>query len=310
MATDIASMGDYQIIDIQGERDLQKLLARIKQIDALKIALDSVNTFRENAIKYAKLEAAALVRAVELGGATRLPKHHKKTGLWLAGLTIAQRATYIAMCEDGLTIDQVYKREVGQNEDLAAALNEVRQRSEWLVDDVQDQGMVDMADFNKLARAKLPADVAEPLIDSTRKKLRASGAVGVGDTTYVMVKPENASEILAAIKLRFESARADLNRIVEVAKASKIQVSYRELVPNLSAAALRDPIALNLLIGLFGKGVLDGEDEFMNVIATAQAKNEINESYRGFGKKYNITRSQIIESMYNNMVAEREAQQC
>ena len=63
----LANFDRSQIADIQATVDLSELMEKIRQIKALKVALDACHRFHENAVRYAQLEAAALIRVVELG---------------------------------------------------------------------------------------------------------------------------------------------------------------------------------------------------------------------------------------------------
>ena len=75
--------------------ELEKLSGFIKQVDALKAALECVGTFRTQSVKYAQLEAETLIRIVTLGGLNNLRGWHKKTAEWLHSLSSEERTKYI-----------------------------------------------------------------------------------------------------------------------------------------------------------------------------------------------------------------------
>lgn len=76
----LASTGIQDMFErIRRISSVDEMLALIKKIDALKIALEAVDTFRQQSIQYAKLEAEALVRVADLDGIGKLRGFHRKT---------------------------------------------------------------------------------------------------------------------------------------------------------------------------------------------------------------------------------------
>lgn len=215
---------------IQQEVNLKRCLTYIKQIDALKTALDSVNKFHENAIKYARLEAAALMRVVELGGIGNLRGTHRHTALWLSGLSATERNEYIKMCEEGLTIDQVYKREVESELKAREGIERARDIKEFAIEDLKEKGIVDLSYYSKELRKHFLPDIANDLIDGVRNALLEAGGVGAGDSIYVAVKPENTSEIVKALKIRYENLINVIESMKEIAEAANLKIPYSEKI--------------------------------------------------------------------------------
>lgn len=228
--TSIPDMLEH-IKEIESPREI---LALIKKIDALKVALEAVDTFHSQSIMYAKLEANALIRAVELGGMTQLRGPHRKTAEWLYGLSEREREKYIFMCDDGVTIDWIYRHEIEKPQKINEKLDAIRAARNSLIQECKEKGIVDITPFQKMVKESLPydkQDICHDVVDGARNRLKKAGAVGIGDDTgiYVMPCPENSEEIKKAITLRYESICADYERIKQIAKASGVTVSYREL---------------------------------------------------------------------------------
>lgn len=212
---------------IRSTESVEELTQMIKQIDALKVALDSANAFRENAIKYAILEAEALLRVVELGGIKKLRAPHKDTAEWLASMSEAERDKYIKMCGEGLTIDQVYKREYGDDLKMRIKLADLNGEREAVIWRVSECGYVDLHDYCQRVRSKAPDyKMANDIIDGTRNALRKAGAVGIGhkSLTYVMPTVDNKEDVYEAVFMRIKSAILDLENVKEIAAAAQIKI--------------------------------------------------------------------------------------
>ena len=223
----LANFDRSQIADIQATVDLSELMEKIRQIKALKVALDACHRFHENAVRYAQLEAAALIRVVELGGKNRLRGDAKGAAEWIFGLDITQRERFIAMCADGLTISQVWKREIKNPELLESALSELDDIRDELVEKAKKSGHVTLEYYVKYARRKLPHNVAEDVVDGMRNALRKAGAVGIGfgSLEYIMPRSENKAAVKQAVKLRYESIAKDVMKIKEIVDLSGVKLS-------------------------------------------------------------------------------------
>lgn len=274
----LAKYEGFEIAEIGAIADIAVLLQKIKQIDALKVALESCEKFRENAIRYAKLEAAALMRAVELDGASKLKGYKRKVAEWLFDLEESERAQYIRMCEDGLTIDQVWKREVYDEEKTRRNLGVIYDLREGYIEDAKKEGIVDLSYFAKEARATLPGSLASDVIDGLRNSLRKAGAVGIGGDTgiYVMPTPQNADKVRDAILQRFESVAADLAKIKEIANAAGLKMNYEDFGVDIYLADRSSKgYLLHVLIALDRIGLIANNDQMYTEFAKSSCYDEI-----------------------------------
>lgn len=292
---------------IRTSESIEELTQMIKQIDALKVALDSANAFRENAIKYAILEAEALLRVVELGGADKLRGYHKATAKWLAEMPEYERDKYIRMCGEGLTIDQVYKREVGDNLKLEQAINEAAIERENVLDEVKAHGIVDLHYYcDRVKTAIANPQMAQDIIDGTRNALRRAGAVGIGDSSllYVMPTADNKDEVKKAVMMRYESVIKDLASIKEIATSADIALSYKEFIPALSTTARGENAYLvHLLIAFDRMGILADSGAMYETIEKSDYKVEMDSVARNF----QIERDALVMAEYRAIQARKTA---
>lgn len=261
---ELASYDGIGIVDIISSVDVKDLLRKIKQIDALKAALDSCDRFRENAIKYAKLEAAALVRVAELGGAKELKGHRRKVAEWLYGLSESERERFIRKCEEGLTIDQVWYRDIHTEEKTTEAISGLLRRRQELLLEVKNTGIAELGPFCESVSQGLPREIRADIVDGTRNALRKAGAVGLGDSkgTYVMPNSGRTDEIREAILMRYESVASDLANIKKIIKASKAKLSYKDFDVNVyEADRSGSQYLVHILLAIEGMGgISDPED--------------------------------------------------
>lgn len=302
--TDITDMLDrIQFISSVGD-----ILPLIKRIDALKVALDAADAFHEQAVKYAKLEASALIRAVELGGLNSLRGLHKKTAEWLYGLSEHERDKYIQMCADGLTIDQVFKREVG---DVIAWNKKIEMIESWrdnLIDECKETGIVDIKRFANDVRNTFgpnKASVGEDIIDGTRNRLRRAGAVGLGGDsgTYVMPRPDNSEKVRKAILLRYESICNDFDSIRKIASASGVKMSYMDFDSGANWSFHDKNYVIHVLIALMRMGFILDEEECYEAIA----KSDFREETEVVTKQLRFSRAEYIKAQYKRLMENEEA---
>ena len=272
----------------------------VRQIAALKTALEAVDQFREKSVLYARLEAEALVRVCELGGASKIKGKRRHVAEWLYGLSESEREKYIAMCADGLDIVWVYKREIEDEQKLSNTLDSLIQQRGWLIEDLHEVGMVNMTDYaNEVRRSGITEAVARDIIDGTRDKLRKAGGVGIGDEgVYVLPSvARNSEEVKKAILLRFESIRRDMQRIAEIHKASGVEMSYKDFEGNVGSMIWEqgDWFIGHILIAFSDMGLYSDDNAFLETLTKSAISREIK-----FGEKYNVTRKKLIENMYQN----------
>lgn len=183
----------------------------------MKVALDSVNRFHAESVRYAMLEAASLVRVVELGGINKLSGNRKRMGKWLFGLNSDDRNRYIQMCQDGLTIDNVYMREIREKEKIDDALQEINRHEKEALECLQEDGFVDLTFTRQEIKRLCSGTILEPYdyTERIRKNILKVGGVGVGNNTGLYIIPDckKSEELLYAIITRIESIGKDVANI-------------------------------------------------------------------------------------------------
>ncbi len=262
---------------INKSHSLDEAIKIVKQIDALKAALESVDNFRNQSVLYARLEAEALIKVVELGGLNKLRGNHRATAEWLSSLSDAEREKYISMCLEGLTIDQVYKREVGFGKEKIKQISLLKEMRKEMITELKTTGITDITPFAQQARKAFWDDLstANDLIDGARNAIRGSGGIGIGDETgiYVTATKGAQEEIKKAILLRFDSVRRDLEQIQSIAKASKVKMSYTDFVRGESWALENSPELIHILLLLSRINLIDSE--IYDKITIAEARKEM-----------------------------------
>ena len=219
---------------VRNAKDADKAVQLVKQIDALKVALESVYRFRAESIKYAVLECEALLRVVELGGVADLRAPHRKTAEWLATLTRDELNEYVAKCHNGITIDEIYKYEVELKQKTDRALKTIKSFEEDTLKNLKETGIANLKDFSNAVRSNLRGVYglnANDLIDGARNRLLKAGAVGVGHDSgiYVIPKKANETEIHSAICCRYNSIAADIAAVRALANACGIRPTFEEI---------------------------------------------------------------------------------
>lgn len=302
-------MGEISICDnsefaeISQIIDIEAILAKVKQIDALKAALDSVGKFHENAIRYARLEAAALIRVVELGGIAGLRGYHRKVAEWLSGLSEDERERHIRMCGEGLTIDQVWKREVHDEMKVRQQLDYVKFLRQDIIEEAKSNGIVSLSAFSKSVHDHIEGQMAEDIIDGTRNSLRKMGAVGIGDDngTYVMPKPENEAYVKQAILTRFDSVNNDLENIMKISKAAKVKMSYKDFgIDFYNADRTSHGYMSYLMIVFDSMGLFGDREEMYTDIQKSGIYNEIN----WVDKELRVGALKAARMVYQNKLAQ------
>ena len=295
MSSDLVNMLD----SINKSQSIEDAVKIVKQIDALKTALESVEMFRSQSVMYARLEAEALIKVVDLGGLNKLRGAHRATANWLAELDYNTREKYISMCLEGLTIDQVYKREVGAPREKLRQIEELKTMREELIAELTTTGMTDITPYANHARRVFWDDLstARDLVDGTRNRLRQAGGIGIGDETGVYVIPTkgNQDAIKEAILLRFEGVRADLNNIKEITKASKVKMNCKDFLTGKSWELENDPAFAHILLWLNTIGLVD--DAVYDKITKADFRREMDHVSRTL----KLNRELYIKSLYKGL---------
>lgn len=203
---------------IQCAQCVDELLSIVAQLSGVKEVLKKQKVFKEYAIKYAQLEAAALIKIVELGGENSLKGYEKKVAIWLASLDATKRSEVIQKCEYGYTIRSVWEKEVLPAEKEHEFVDDVAYMTKRLVKDLKRNGIVNTADFRDYVQERIPDTVASKretasaLIDGCRNVLLKNGAVGVGNFSglYVIPTKDKNEHVKEAIKTRLLSIKNDV----------------------------------------------------------------------------------------------------
>ena len=286
---------------------LEQAIKLIKKIDALKVALESVDQFREKAVLYARLEVEALLKVCELGGMSSLRGQHRATAEWLFSLSQEDRERYISMCENGCTIDWVYKHEVGNEKKLSAQITDLKKRREWLVDDLKENGIVNIGEYCESVRSsigKLDKGAAEALIDGARNVLRQAGGIGIGDESGIYVKANSGltQEIESAIKVRVKSIFDDFDSLKEIVSASQIKMDYQEFCKKLSNANTSSGFIVPCLIAFAQIGLISNSDEMFQSIVSS----DISKDLEWFRRTYGISRERYIVDQYKKLQQKKD----
>lgn len=216
-------------IDIGTLESEQDVLTALAQLSAVKGALEAADRFREESVKFAKYEAYALVRAVEISGDTSLVKGkwRKKAAEWLHGLSDDERDSYIAMCENGKTIDNVYRDKVFKPEQrsaLGAAVEECKQAART---QLYKDGMVVVPDVVCKYSTQFPRAMVKEITDGVRDAVRRAGGVGIGDQIGTYINPDKKSQYIAdAIETRVEAVARDVESIADLASRCESKPTF------------------------------------------------------------------------------------
>lgn len=220
--------------EINATSTLDEAILLLKKVDLLKHALDAVKQFHDKCIEYAKLEAHALIRVVELSPDKSTPPlkgKHKETAVWLYGMNNAEREKYIAMCADGLTIDQVYYREVKQKENLQRAVEQAYEMRRDLLEELNKAGFVDMREHRTEIRHTLPDySLASDINDGTRKLLLLNEAVCAGDGYYVKPQCANGDEAKKAFFIKFANIVCAANKLVSFVNLTGVVITVDSIL--------------------------------------------------------------------------------
>lgn len=233
----ITSDSSILLNQIHDAVDIEQLKTMIKQLEAVKIALEAIDRFHEKSVLYARLEADAFIRLIELGGVKELRGYKRKTAEWLSEMSDDERTEWIAKCENGITIVEIYKSEhpsfcqKSKIEKVDSAVDLLRETIEL---SVAVKNPVDLSDFSKAVKESYKAKneyqvigslkYADTAVDEMRRYLRDNGYVGVGESTgkYFPAKREYREEITKAIQQRFRQIILDIYSLRSIMDHSEI----------------------------------------------------------------------------------------
>ena len=228
-------MNDLAVLDsvetavrvIQNEESVKEFLMKM---DALEILLKSIDTFNENARKFAKMEALAFLRIVELGLTSEIPAKGDKrnTALWLADLTPEERNEVVRICGDeGVTIHYYWKKVVHENEMVEYAIQHYRSQAGWAVREFKEKGVVKLNQYLEPGRFgmkqsllnRVPPDLQEGIKDQIRHRIRELGGHGLGDGEGTYMTASNAYYNLDdIIENKVKSILKDVHRMRKIVR--------------------------------------------------------------------------------------------
>ena len=284
------------------------MLKFIKQMDALKAALESVDVFHEKSILFARLEAEALIRCVELGGINKLYGHRRSTAKWLASLSSEGRERFINMCSEGFTIENIYRREIEPSIKLDMFMKEISESRDSLIAEVREYGIVDTRPFIEKVNSKLIPEhksLANDIVDGLRHRLRQAGAVGIEDShIYVLPTAQNKDEVKEAILTRYKSIEHDFARIKEIAQKSGIQMSFKEFHSSFGFQDCTSKGYIPHILCAFDRiNLISDPDEMYEAIEKTEFKMEMELA----AKNLKVARDQIVRWEYAQLQKETEA---
>lgn len=229
----ISTFQSYDLFrEIELASELEKALDILRKVDVIGAILEKSKQFEEHSIAYARLHAEAIVRVAELGGEDRLPRGFtKKAAIWLDRMKAWEREPFFEMLKEGLSIEQVYKREVADKEKQQRIGDKLHALQEKALDEVEHEGVVDL-DGYKIEVGKVLNDfyMRNDAIEGTRIALRKMGAVGVEPRSdlYVMPTEENEYYIQRAIATRIKSVCNDILKIKSLAERCNVRLPYSD----------------------------------------------------------------------------------
>lgn len=213
-----ADIIDNELGNLQNEQDVRNMLTKLEM---LKDALKAADQFREQSVRFARYEAYALVRAVEISGDTSMikGKYRKLAAEWLASLDEQEREEYIAMCNDGKTIDNIYRKLIytpAQRSALGDAVDECKKKAR---EELRNNGTVNVPNIVREQSQNFPKSMVKEITDGVRNAVRSAGGVGIGGNTGIYIDPDKKSNyVVDAISTRIEAVSRDIEGIADLAK--------------------------------------------------------------------------------------------
>lgn len=234
-----------QIVCSINMQDVESVVDAFKEQDEL---LKQAQEFSELRAKYAALEAATYRRIVDRGWANALKPNSNicKAAKWFAGEPEKYEERLRTILNGDGTLVSLWKEDCalcGKMDTVKTYLKERRDeirrydkegRASVCDKPVYDRDLWDMEyHFDNYLNAcrrvywETPTDLAEveqALINDTRIKLRAKGAVGIGDGEYI--DPERHPEELAeAVGIRVKNIASCILKLKEICTVANIHFS-------------------------------------------------------------------------------------
>lgn len=211
---------------VQNEQEVLDALAKLSMV---KDALKEADRFRDESVKFARYEAYALVRAVQIAGDAKLVKGkwRKAAAEWLAQMDERERENYVLMCDNGKTIDNVYKELVAipqQREELAEAVSQCKAAAR---NELKNTGMVVVPKIVREHSGRFPKSMLKEITDGVRSAVRDAGGVGIGDENGTYIDPDKESDYVSdAIATRINAVVRDIEGIADLANRSESKPEF------------------------------------------------------------------------------------
>lgn len=260
---------ETEIQNILKVDSIEEMMKWMKKIELMEEALKIADMFNQQSVEFAKLEAGAIVRLVELGGEKKLKGDRKQAAKWLATLEPEVREIYIMKCEDGLSITQVWKREIGEPGNKRYFAEEMKRCENEIIDKIGKDGIVRISDYDSkiyLYTKEFGTDVK----DGIRSRLRKMGAVGINDERGTYVMPSNPNfldEVVEAVRERIKGIKKDLISLNKIAKEANIKINPADVVRGNTRFAFSEPYgSAYIMMALSDVGVTDRQEtlKFLN----------------------------------------------
>ena len=203
--------------------------AALFKVETVKEALKAADMFREKSVMFARYEAYALVRVVEVCGNTDCikGKYRKLAAEWLFGLSETERDKYVAMCEDGKTIDNVYRCEVYKPMQRSALGDAVADCKDKARNMLRNDGIVSVPAIVNEHVNDFPRAMRQEIANGVREAVRQAGGVGIGDERGTYIDPEKHSTYVSdAIATRISAVARDIESICELSGKCKSMPSF------------------------------------------------------------------------------------
>lgn len=235
MSNEILVTHEASIMDAIGRANtIEDAKSVLKQISDIKAWLDLADKFREESIRYAQLEATALIVIVKKGMSKAIGNSNskrRKAAEWLCSLSEEEQELYVGMCSDGLLIEQVWWREVGSVIDREERLSEAVELKDEAVEELKECGYVDITPYIEgIHRTLADHNVASDIVDGMRNKLRQTGGVGALHAhMYVIPEVGETDAIVDAIETRVSNIIKTGQSLYELCQIAKAKIDIDDL---------------------------------------------------------------------------------
>ena len=221
------------------------------KLSALEAALRAADMFYEASVKYAQLEAYALIRAVELSNG-KLPELSGKNrtlraeaAVWLYNMNEKERNYVISLCEKGKTICSVYSKLTAPSPEEKAS--KIKQKlKKTVLNNLEKDGIcrLNTPDIETYLRS-VPSNLRSDVRNGIRKILLDKGAVGLHDNKGTYILPASSSDkVYEALEARINSIEQDFTSFLDIAGKCKTKPIFNIISKGAQNAYSRHYILL------------------------------------------------------------------